>query len=744
MDVNAELIRALDFSDSIVLLTDVSGKIRYVNSSFCKKYGYTKPEVLGRTPRLFKSDYHDSIYYDQLWRTISNGETWVGEFKNITKSGKIIWEKATISPVHNEQGERSGYIAVKEDITRERELKMQADQDRFFLDELFNNSPIGIAILKPVKTRNIVNDFLVLRANPSASNVLGKLGIVGLKLSQIIPDYKAELKRIRVMVDRKVSLEAHLKALGKFVRYRSFPIGDGKICLFFYDVSPYKQTIRALEASEERYFTLVEDAPAMISRFNKDGILTYVNDQYCKTFEINREQLLGRSIFDWFSDGEKERIWQIIKGLTPENPISVIEHRLMLNGGKVKWVRWLDRALLSSDGEIFEYQSVGMDLTQLKQTEIQLTEHRNKLDAIVNSTIAGIGVVNKQGRFVLVNERLQKMIGFDSKEEMYGFRHEEATLPDYKELVETKFSQLLKGEVDDYNIECPFYKKDGSIFWGDLHVSPIKDVNGEILEVIGIVTDITEKKEVQLKLKERENKLRELNVTKDKLFSIIAHDIRNPFNSIIGFSNILRNNLESYTKDETRLYVEQILVASENLYKLLDDLLLWAKSQLGQMTVSKRAFQLRSLISEAFESYSILAMNKQIQLSNSVEEDIEVYADLEMIRFVIRNLIHNGIKFTENNGDVRCEAFEHEDHWVLSIKDTGIGIQESKLKILFDINEFISTSGTSDEKGTGLGLHLSKDMIEKNGGLITVESEVGKGTEFKIYLPKCRKEDASN
>lgn len=735
MDVNKELVQALEFSDSIVVLTDTKGRIRYVNNSFVTKYGYTKEEALGKRPSILKSDYHDSQFYSDLWLTITAGETWRGVFRNVAKNGSYIWEKATISAVKNEDGSHTGYVAVKEDITRERDLELQLDSERSLLDELFSNSPIGIGILKPVYEGSEVKDFIIVRANPAAANVVGKLGVVGLRVSEILPKHDLDENRLKLVTTRKTSFESHFKDIGKHIRYRTVPFGKNNICLFFYDVSPYRQTIKALEASEERYFTLVEDAPALISRFDKDGVLTYVNDQYCKTFQSTQEELLGQSIYNWFSDDEKELSRKSINALTAENPISVVEHRLVLKNGEVKWMRWLDRALVDSKGEIFEYQSIGMDLTQLKQTELQLTQHRNKLDAIVNSTIAGIGVVSSTGRFALVNERLQNMLGFDTKEEMYTKTHLDITHPDWQKEASDNYKKLSDGIINDYNIECVFLRKNGDTFWGDLHVSPLKDENGKILEVIGIVTDISNRKKIEFKLKEREKKLEELNATKDKLFSIIAHDIKNPFNSILGFSNLLKSNLDTNSKEETKAYVDQILIASENVYKLLDDLLIWAKSQLGQMVINRKHFRIKSLFEAAYENYGVMAENKGVFFSCDIAQNETLFADFDMMKFVVRNLVHNAIKFTNKNGEVRCSSFIENNNVVISIRDTGIGIRPEKLRVLFDVSEFMETSGTSEEKGTGLGLHLSYEMVQRHGGRIEVESIVEKGTDFMIYIP---------
>ncbi|WP_430811759.1 MULTISPECIES: PAS domain-containing sensor histidine kinase [unclassified Carboxylicivirga] len=608
MEIQDELIQALDYTESIVILTDERGVIRYVNKSFEKKYGYTRGEVLGKKPDLLKSGYHTAQFYTDLWNTIQNGETWHGVFKNLSKQGNYIWEKAVISPVLNAQQGVEGYIAVKEDITLQRQLEQQHESDIAFLDELFDNSPIGIAIVQPIyQDGGEVHDFRVVRANPSAGRVVGRLGLVGVTVLDMFPEFEFHEKRILRVLKHPSSFETQIKDIGKHIKFRTFPFGQNNICLFFYDVTPYRQMIKSLATSEQRYFSLLEDAPALISRFDKKGILIYANEAYCQTFEVSREELIGTCIFEWFPEGERDRAINTIRSLTAEQPISVMEQQLILKNGKTKWMRWLDRALLDSKGNIFEYQSVGMDLTPLKQSELQL--------------------------------------------------------------------------------------------------------------------------------KAREAKLKELNTTKDKLFSIIAHDIKNPFNSILGFSSLLRDNLESYSRVEIKQFIEQISVSSERVYKLLDDLLVWAMNQLGQMTVTPHYFRLKKLIDDAYESYSIHARNKHISLINEVDGNVVAYADIDMIKFVIRNLIHNAIKFTGPRGEVRCSVRLLDDAVVLSVKDTGIGIRPEKAKMLFDLHSYVSSEGTSSETGTGLGLHLSSDMVEKNGGRIEVRSEHEQGAEFLVTLP---------
>ncbi|MBI9061664.1 MAG: PAS domain S-box protein [Marinilabiliaceae bacterium] len=740
--INSEqLIKALDFSENIMVITDKQGIIQYVNQTFVDKYGYTRNEAIGKNPGMLNTGYHDAAFYYNLWTTISNGETWKGTFRNQTKSGQIIWEHATINPIIDDKSYITGYIAIKEDVTRQVELEKQLEEDQFFLEELFNNAPVGIAILEPVKDSNgKVSDLLVIKSNPNAGKIVGKLGMVGLSLSEVLPSVLINQARLNTMLTQMHSFEAYLDELNKHLRFRSFPFGDQKLCVFYYDVTPYKQTIDALQVSEERYFTLVEDAPAMICRFDKDGILSYVNNQYCQVYGVTQEELLGSCFYDMVPSEDREFVIQNVKKLTPEHPINEYEHRVVLSNGMIRWQRWIDRALINTDeGKIVEYQSVGMDFTQLKETESALLESKNKLQSIVHNTVVGIGVVNQNGRYILVNSRFLDMMGFESEEEVYHLTDKDITHPDSMDVSGQYLKKLVAGEINEYNIEKKYIRKDGSVFWGELYASPMRRENGKVTEIVGIITDINQKKQYEIQLKENEQKLKELNTTKDKLFSIIAHDVKNPFNAILGFSALLKNNLDSYSKEEIRSYVNNILAGSENVYKLLDDLLIWAKTQLGQIQVNKKHFNVHGLVENAFESFIVHANTKNVALVNDVPKNLILFADYEMLRFVIRNLVHNGIKFSNDPGKVKCSALKIREggkpFLELLIKDSGIGIRPEKLAILFNVGEFMATSGTSEEKGSGLGLHLAYDLIEKSGGFIDVKSEVGHGTEFVIRIP---------
>lgn len=237
------------------------------------------------------------------------------------------------------------------------------------------------------------------------------------------------------------------------------------------------------------------------------------------------------------------------------------------------------------------------------------------------------------------------------------------------------------------------------------------------------------------KLESLLNELRALNATKDKMFSIISHDLKNPFTSIIGFASILEDEYESLTDDEKVEFVSKIYNTSTRTYELLENLLNWSRSQTGRININKVEFNLKEMIDKNFELVSDSAKTKHITLINHIDEDISVFADYDTINTVLRNLITNAIKFSMPGKTIEVFVETSHEFVKISVKDQGIGMNDDTIAKLFRTDLFHSTNGTNSEKGTGLGLILCKEFVEKNGGKIEVQSEPSEGSTFKVFLP---------
>lgn len=255
------------------------------------------------------------------------------------------------------------------------------------------------------------------------------------------------------------------------------------------------------------------------------------------------------------------------------------------------------------------------------------------------------------------------------------------------------------------------------------------------------ITDLHTKYEIEKKEREAEIyrlkniELREANATKDKFFSIIAHDLKNPLAVMLGFSDFLKENVETLSTDDLKNSINRVNLAANHINKLLQNLLEWARAQTGKLEFEPENIELGHLVDDVIGLLKGHALSKSITLRSEVEEKIRVYADENLFRTIMRNLISNAIKFTEREGEIRIQAEEDTDHICISVSDTGIGISAENIRKLFRIDESYTTKGTDKEEGTGLGLILCKEFVEKHGGKIWVESDLGKGSTFKFTLP---------
>ncbi len=249
----------------------------------------------------------------------------------------------------------------------------------------------------------------------------------------------------------------------------------------------------------------------------------------------------------------------------------------------------------------------------------------------------------------------------------------------------------------------------------------------ETKEIIGVGYDITE-------IKENQQKLKELNETKDKFFSIISHDLIGPFNTIVGLSDLLLSDYNSYDDRKKKNIIKQIYGSSTSMYKMLANLLNWASTQTGTIEYTPIDFKLKEIVDEVVNILNPQATEKSITIINNIRDDDWVVADPMMTNTVIQNLIANSVKFTNKGGEINIYSQIMKNEFLISISDNGIGIKREIIDSIFTINKEKKQKGTANESGTGLGLVICKEFVEKMGGKIWVESQLGKGTTFFFTL----------
>jgi len=236
-------------------------------------------------------------------------------------------------------------------------------------------------------------------------------------------------------------------------------------------------------------------------------------------------------------------------------------------------------------------------------------------------------------------------------------------------------------------------------------------------------------------LEKQKKELLELNATKDKFFSIIAHDLRSPITTLISLSEVLKTDKDALSPEEQNDVLNSVYELSRNYLKLLDNLLQWANMQTGRLNPKAETFNVQDLANDVAQFYQVYAQDKQIILRLASSEPMAVHADKNMVRTILRNIVSNAIKYTAPQGVVEIGISQTGRFAEVCIKDNGLGMTPDILTKLFDAGLASSTAGTANEKGTGLGLLLCKEFVEKNGGRIRVESERGIGSTFWFTLP---------
>lgn len=339
-----------------------------------------------------------------------------------------------------------------------------------------------------------------------------------------------------------------------------------------------------------------------------------------------------------------------------------------------------------------------------------------------------------------VNDRLFKILDIDKA----AFIMNPGILNNY--IYEEDRPDFIKKNIEANAHNTPFVWEgrltgNGHLIW--IHFESIPRVleNKDILWT-GFFEDITDRKRAEQELQQKNKELHLLNAEKDKFFSIIAHDLKSPFNSIIGFSGILLDKINKTNNDvdEIKEYAEIIRSSSQRAMNLLLNLMQWSQSQTGRMDFNPEDFDFTMLIDEIIQLYENEAVQKNIQLIKESPTRVNLYADKAMMSTILRNLVSNALKFTHNGGVVTIAVNEIETGVIISVKDTGVGMIKAVIDRLFHIDSSYSLPDINGSKGTGLGLVLCKEFSEKHQGTICLESEPGIGSTFHVTIPR-KKED---
>jgi PAS domain S-box-containing protein len=385
--------------------------------------------------------------------------------------------------------------------------------------------------------------------------------------------------------------------------------------------------------------------------------------------------------------------------------------------------------------EFSEIIGVTTDISDIKSKENALTESRKKYYGLFHNMPVP-AIIHKKGLIVDANKACLEFAGTDDEKQIIGRSAIDFVHPDSKELALERIKKIL-----EFNEPAGFVQEKFITFSGEIRLVETMGVpfiqDGE--QMIQVVFyDVTKHIISEQELKENQKKLAELNATKDKFFSLIAHDLKNPFHQIMGFTDILNENVENYDCAQIRSVLQYINSAASGAYRLLENLLQWSRSQTGRIEYKPENISVFDVVMTTIDFFQAACKNKEISISQTVEPDLQLIADREMLETILRNLLSNAIKFSQRKGKIIISASSDETSITLTVKDFGVGMSAEQIQKLYQIDQSHSTEGTENEPGTGLGLILTKEFVHKNGGTLRCESEKNKGTSFSIKFSKQR------
>ncbi|MFP4555832.1 MAG: histidine kinase N-terminal 7TM domain-containing protein [Bacteroidales bacterium] len=467
--------------------------------------------------------------------------------------------------------------------------------------------------------------------------------------------------------------------------------------------------------------TLFNSLPDGIIMLSKELLIIDINPAVLSILSINEEKLIGVYIKDVFRDLDSAQI---------DTPI-----RLTQND---KVIDLVQSKIINETGYHVGYLIVLRDITEKKKAEKELKSVTNRFELAVAAAGFDSWENNIQTGERMGGDKIYEQLGYPSGETpktingMFDFVH-----PDDIPVVREKMQNHFDGKTDVYACDFRLKDKKGNYRWVTNVAKLVeRDKDGNPLRFIGLTFDINERKRFEEKLSNKNQELVKANAEKDKFFSIIAHDLKGPFQGFIGLTQLMSESINDMSVEEMKEITQSLKVTAKNLYELLDNLLSWALIKRGHKRFNPQKVRLHTIVQNVVEVVLPQVKLKKITLKNEVDNNLNVLCDKESVNTILRNLISNAIKFTPKGGEIRILTKASGQKFIeVTVQDNGIGMPTNIQEKLFKLDKKVSRPGTDNEPSTGLGLILSKELVEKHGGKIWVESKEGEGSRFKFLIP---------
>jgi PAS domain S-box-containing protein len=489
------------------------------------------------------------------------------------------------------------------------------------------------------------------------------------------------------------------------------------------------------DTASDRYKHIVNSQREFITCFTPEGEFLFANDAYCEFVGKSRFEIINTSIFDDVPEDEAEVVRHTIQEKIQTRQSWDFQNDILGQKGESHLIEWSNLAMFNENGEVVEIQSVGRNVSERDAAQQALSNLQTRSNQLANLASDWTWEMDKELRFTYFSPNISNFMGQEDADKFIGFSRREL-------FARNQFvSEEWQAHLDDLDAHRPFrnyvYVFDdmkGSRIWRSISGEPLFDENNVFCGYQGVGRDITDRIEVESEVKRQRDELEILNNQKNKFFSIIAHDLKNPVNIISGYSQLIKSTGENLSKDEILEKVAMVGESAEQLTRLVGDLLAWGQTQMQAVDVNRQAVALLPILEDAVSSAQSAAGQKSIDLVLEAS-DAEIETDPGLLGTVVRNLLGNAIKFSWPGQSVTITTVVDEQNLMISVRDSGTGMPRELQNNLFRLDKASSKAGTAGETGTGLGLFLCHEFIQRLGGRIEVESKEGVGSAFTVVLP---------
>lgn len=604
----------------------------------------------------------------------------------------------------------------------------------------------GIVVVDSKSTIQMVNGELLSIFGYAENELIGK------KVSVLMPAKLRDKHETGMhsylgggrprMLGRRVELEGIRKSGEAFpielrVEETSDVTGERFFTGAIRDISERKAAERALKESERKYRAIINSTKEGYIRINNDNVIVEVNHAFCSILGYARQDIVGSSPLDFVTAASKNKLEEQI------SKIAATEHRkyevtLMRKDGANVYAIVNGATIRDIDGDVAGAFAFITDITELKDAQEELRKSEDLFRAITTSARNAIVMIDEYGNTLVWNPEAERVFGF-SEEEVIGKNIGDFVVPpefreDHKAGMD-RFRTTGQGPFVNNVVELTGVRRNGQRFPMELSIAAVR--RGDVYRAVGMVQDITDRKETEKAFLLAKEKAEEATRLKDKFVSLVAHDLRAPFTSIVSLLKLVKSDKEHPLSDKQMEIISHVLKSGEHSLEMIEELLNVTRLQTGTLMPRPVFFEARLIVMEVLGSLGHMAQKKSIIITNDVPERARLYADPNLFKEVLFNLVSNAVKFSRTGGAISV-FIPDGARSTIAVRDSGIGVDPKTIPNIFKYEEKTSTEGTAGEPGTGLGLPLSYDIMKAHGGDLRVEPIREGGTVFCATLPEVK------